>query len=230
MITAAIIEDDPMVREINKRYLEKDGRIDEIHSFQNGTEALAFLAANEVSLILLDVYMPKLNGFEFLKSLRNKNISSDVILVTAANDFASMEKALQLGALDYLVKPFEYKRFTQALDKFFFKQKMHEKQKIPLSQKEADELFRTQESLNEEPFIKGIQSRTLDVIKTYLSKHVGEKFSGTELAKQIGLSRVTVHKYLNYLETQKFLNTEIDYETDGRPRLLYFTAESQNEK
>lgn len=229
MITAAIIEDDPMVREINKRYLEKDGRIDEIHTFHNGTEALAFLAANEVSLILLDVYMPKLNGFEFLKTLRSKSIFSDVILVTAANDFASMEKALQLGALDYLVKPFEYKRFTQALDKFFFKQKMHEKLRMPLSQKEADELFSSQESLNPEPFIKGIQSRTLEVIKKFLVQHKAEKFSGTELAKQIGLSRVTVHKYLNYLETQKFLNTEIDYETDGRPRLLYFTSESQDE-
>jgi len=229
MITAVIIEDDPMVCEINKRYLEKDGRIDSITTFHNGGDALAFISSNEVSLILLDVYMPKLNGFDFLKTIRNKNISSDVILVTAANDFASMEKALQLGALDYLVKPFEYKRFTQALDKFFYKQKMHEKLKAPLSQKEADELFSTQENFNSEPFIKGIQSRTLEVIKSYLSKHSGVKFSGTELAKQIGLSRVTVHKYLNYLETQKFLNTEIDYETDGRPRLLYFTSESQDE-
>ena len=78
MITAAIIEDDPMVREINKRYLEKDGRFDEIHTFPNGVEALAFLASNETSLVLLDVYMPKQNGFEFLKTLRNKNISSAV--------------------------------------------------------------------------------------------------------------------------------------------------------
>ncbi|QTQ11613.1 response regulator [Treponema parvum] len=228
MITAAIIEDDPMVCEINKRYLEKDGRMDVITTFNNGVEALNYLTSNEVSLILLDVYMPKLNGFEFLKTIRSKNICSDVILVTAANDFASMEKALQLGALDYLVKPFEYKRFTQALDKFFFKQKMHGKLHVPLSQKEADELFSNQENLNTEPFVKGIQSRTLKVIKDHFTKHKGKKFSGTELAKEIGLSRVTVHKYLNYLETQKFLNTEIDYETDGRPRLLYFTAENRN--
>ena len=132
MITAIIIEDDPMVCEINKRYLEKDGRINSIKSFHNGSEALSYLTSNQVSLILLDVYMPRLNGFEFLKTIRSKNISSDVILVTAANDFASMEKALQLGALDYLVKPFEYRRFTQALDKFFFKQKMHEKMLLPL--------------------------------------------------------------------------------------------------
>lgn len=225
MITAIIIEDDPMVCEINKRYLEKDGRINSIKSFHNGSEALAYLTSNQVSLILLDVYMPRLNGFEFLKTIRSKNISSDVILVTAANDFASMEKALQLGALDYLVKPFEYRRFTQALDKFFFKQKMHEKMLLPLSQKEADELFSMQENMNSEQYIKGIQGRTLEIIKNYLTEHMGKKFSGSELAKEVGLSRVTVHKYLNYLETQNFLKTEVDYETDGRPRLLYFIGE-----
>lgn len=226
MITAIIIEDDPMVCEINKRYLEKDGRVNKIKTFSNGFTALNFLMENEVSLILLDVYMPKINGFEFLKAIRAKNISSDVILVTAANDFSSMEKALQFGALDYLVKPFEFSRFTQALDKFFFKQKMHEKQCMPLSQKEADELFSKQENLNSVPEIKGIQNRTLEVIKKYLSLHIGEKFSGTYLAKKVGLSRVTVHKYLNYLEAQKFLDTEIDYKTDGRPRLLYFTSKA----
>lgn len=223
--TAVIIEDDPMVREINKRYLEKDARIINIETFSNGIDALEFLKSNAGSLVLLDVYMPRINGFTVFENIRREHISSDVIIVTAANDFASMEKALQLGALDYLVKPFEYERFRQALDKFFYKQKMHQKMQSALSQKEADELFST--SMDCKNFIskdiKGIQTRTLEIIKDYLLSHAGYKFSGTELAKEIGLSRVTVHKYLNYLETQKFLNTEIDYETDGRPRLLYFT-------
>ena len=79
--------------------------------------------------------------------------------------------------------------------------------------------------MNSEQYIKGIQGRTLEVIKNYLTEHRGKKFSGSELAKEVGLSRVTVHKYLNYLETQNFLKTEVDYETDGRPRLLYFIGE-----
>ncbi len=227
IITAAIIEDDPMVREINKRYLLKDGRIGAVRTYSSGQEALTTLAEHPVPLILLDVYMPRLNGLDFLKQLRIAGITSDIIMVTAANDFASMEKALQLGALDYLVKPFEYERLTQALDKFFYKLELQDKTAAPLSQKEADELFSKQDSYGPKEMVKGIQQRTLDVVKAYITEHAGTKYSGNELAKLIGLSRVTVHKYLNYLESKKMLISEIDYETEGRPRLLYYVKPGQ---
>ena len=68
--------------------------------------------------MILDVYMPLMNGFEALRAIRNKNISVDVIMVTAANDRDSLEEALHLGIVDYLVKPFTVDRFGVALDKF----------------------------------------------------------------------------------------------------------------
>ena len=61
--------------------------------------------------------MPKMDGFETLRRIRNKQIAVDAIMVTAANDRESFEEALHLGIVDYLVKPFTFDRFQMALEK-----------------------------------------------------------------------------------------------------------------
>ena len=87
----------------------------------NGKDALEVLKKSKVDLIILDVYMPKLNGIELLKELRKMNINSDVIMVTAADETKSLNEILNLGVIDYLIEPFEYKRFLGALNKFLEK-------------------------------------------------------------------------------------------------------------
>lgn len=62
--------------------------------------------------------MPVLDGLEVLKAIRAQNIPVEAIMVTAANDRASLEDALHFGAVDYLVKPFAFDRFQLALEKF----------------------------------------------------------------------------------------------------------------
>ena len=68
--------------------------------------------------------MPRMNGFETLRELRKEHKSVDVIMVTAANDRESLEEALHLGIVDYLVKPFTFDRFKIALDKFISHKKL----------------------------------------------------------------------------------------------------------
>jgi response regulator of citrate/malate metabolism len=227
MTSVLIVEDDPMVQKVNQAYIKKDGRFDSVITIGNGAEARTFLQHTPVDLILLDVYMPQLDGFSLLQALRQHQQATDVILVTAANDLKSLDKALKYGALDYLVKPFEYSRFEQALNRFFQKKKLAEGPRKKLSQQEIDRLFTSpgREAGNVKAAAqaeKGIQPQTLEKIRSYLTEHTGQKYSGGELSHIIGLSHVTVHKYLNYLESHEGLQSVIDYGTEGRPCIRYF--------
>ncbi|MBQ8089582.1 MAG: response regulator, partial [Pyramidobacter sp.] len=118
MIKTIIVEDDPMVAQINRRYLDTANDIQVAAVFDNGKDALAYIENEEPDLIILDVYMPVMNGLELLREIRKSDIQSDVIMVTAANDVKNVEEALRLGIVDYLVKPFEYERFMEAIEKY----------------------------------------------------------------------------------------------------------------
>lgn len=86
--------------------------------FSNGQEALNYIWLNPVDLIVLDLFMPKMNGKEFLYRLRKENFQVDVIVVTAASDAGNIREVLPFGVVDYLLKPFEAARFAEALERF----------------------------------------------------------------------------------------------------------------
>ena len=118
MYKVLIVEDDPMVAMINEQYISRNKQFCVVGKCKDGKSALEFLEKNSVDLIVLDVFMPYTDGFETLRQIRKKKISADAIMVTAANDRDSLEEALHLGVVDYLVKPFTFDRFRMAMDKF----------------------------------------------------------------------------------------------------------------
>lgn len=228
-IRVLIVEDDPMVAAINRKYLEKDGRIGHIRICKNGSDALQELRAASYDLVLLDVYMPEVNGLELLAQIRAAGNDADVILVTADNNSHSIATALRLGAIDYLVKPFEYRRFCRALDTFFLKKNLLLSGCETLTQGQADLLFRNQKKLPSEskPIQeKGIHPQTYNLVLNFLKSHAPYSFSGGYIAAQINLSRVTVHKYLNYMLAKGIICSEINYKTEGRPQTLYYMKET----
>ena len=91
MYKVLIVEDDPMVTMINEQYVKKNKNFEIVGKCSDGLSALEFLEHNEVDLIVLDVYMPHMDGFETLRRIRNKQIAVEVIMVTAANDRNSLE-------------------------------------------------------------------------------------------------------------------------------------------
>lgn len=113
-----IVEDDPMVALINKRFLENMGFKDILGPVQTEEEIIKVLDKENIDLILLDVYLPKKNGIDILKSLRYKKYLTDVIMITAANSVEEVKRAFAYGVTDYLVKPFEFERFEEAINKY----------------------------------------------------------------------------------------------------------------
>ena len=108
MYRIVIVEDDPMVSLLDRTYAEKDARFQVVQMFQNGQAALEWLTENPADLVILDVYMPLLTGFELLRTLRSRQIPVDAIMVTAANDPETVDALLKMGVVDYLVKPFSF--------------------------------------------------------------------------------------------------------------------------
>ena len=101
-----VVEDEVNLNDIivKKLKLEHYG----VDSCFDGKEALDYIFSAEYDVILLDIMLPKLDGFEVLKRIRNKNIKTPVLLLTARDGIEDRVQGLDFGADDYLVKPFAF--------------------------------------------------------------------------------------------------------------------------
>lgn len=224
MYKVLIVEDDPMVTMINEQYIMRNKNFSLVGKCKDGRSALKFLEENEIDLIILDVYMPNLDGFETLRQIRRNQIPADVIMVTAANDRESLEEALHLGIVDYLVKPFTFDRFQIALQKYISQTKALEELNT-LNQKSIDFIIDSSRKKSADLHPKGIQEKTLSVILEYLKKNDDKWLTGEEIADNTKLTSVTVRRYMNYLAESGKATSEMNYETGGRPCMLYKIAE-----
>ena len=224
MYKVLIVEDDPMVAMINEQYVLKNKSFSVCGKCKDGISALEFLKNESVDLIIMDVYMPKLDGFETLRQIRKKQIPADVIMVTAANDRDSLEEALHLGIVDYLVKPFTFDRFQMALQKFTAQNKALSELDT-LNQKNIDFIMDSFRKKSEDIHPKGIQEKTLETILAELNANKSKWLTGDEIAKRTGLTSVTIRRYMNYLVESGKVQGEINYETGGRPCMLYSARE-----
>jgi response regulator of citrate/malate metabolism len=225
-----IVEDDPMVAHVNKRYLEKVPGMSLAGVFANGRLAIQYLEKNKVDLAVLDVYMPELNGLELLRLMRGQGLQTEVIMVTAANDSKQVDEFLKLGVVDYLVKPFSEDRFIEALKKCQARIRMAVSGD-ELTQQAIDRLLGTRggqeqtapAKFQKEPIDmpKGLQSATLEVILNALADGQSNYRDCEELASIVGLSRVTVRRYLNHLVEKGQVESSVDYDTGGRPSVKY---------
>jgi two-component system, CitB family, response regulator MalR len=223
MIKVLIVEDDPMVAEFNKRYLKEMSGFHLSGIVHNVRDAREFLNKEQVNLILLDVYMPGATGLELLHFIREKEIAVDVILITAAADTEKIQTALRLGAVDYLIKPFEFERFSQALVQYKGKYAFFEKSQI-FNQEELDErILHSEQRPSGELIIdlpKGLTSSTLQNIIDVIKSKEGSLFSTDDIAESTLISRVSVRKYLKYLTQLGVLEESLTYGI-GRPVYFY---------
>ncbi|MDR2486983.1 MAG: response regulator [Clostridiales Family XIII bacterium] len=222
MIRTVIVEDDPMVAQINQRYLDEFPMIQVDAVLMDGQKAYDYLLEHEVELVILDVYMPEITGLELLRSMRQRGLAADVIMVTAANDVQQIEEMLRLGIVDYLVKPFEYERFRVAVDKYLVRNGILTSNRT-LDQASIDQMIRADDpsAKSAKGLEKGIQMNTLQTILSPLCKEPERHFGCEDLAAHVGLSKVTARRYLNHLMRTGRVECTIDYETGGRPCMKY---------
>ena len=214
-----IVEDDPMVAHIHTHYLNELDNFDIVRVIDNGLDAYEFLhsKSDEIDLVILDVHMPKMSGLEMLKKLRDEGNSVSVIPITAINDNQTISEFLNLGVVDYLVKPFSQERFNKAVFRCELKYKTFANQK--LSQTDIDQMFHTKEEIE---LPKGLQQKTLNYILNELLQYKKKLVDIDDIEKSTNLSKVSLRKYLDYLVEINAIDKNIDYGTVGRPKYKYY--------
>ena len=218
-----IVEDDPMVSMINAQYVEKNRQFSVASSCRNGQEALEYLCENKVDLVVLDVFMPYLDGIDTLKKIRASGYQTEVIMVTAANDTSTLEQTMNLGVIDYLIKPFAMERLNVALEKFLSKVTALSGTSV-LDQSKVDSIISGKAEVHKtsdvRAYPKGIQEVTLKTVREYFNQKSGWQ-TVDMVQEETGLSIVTVRHYLSYLVSSGELRESINYSTGGRPSMLY---------
>ncbi|OXS28656.1 MAG: hypothetical protein BCS36_05075 [Desulfovibrio sp. MES5] len=220
MIRTIIVEDDPMVADLAAGYLERIEGFSLDHTARLAEDGLELLRTCHVDLVLLDVFMPGMDGMELLRIIKSQFFHSDVIMITAAQNNEDILQALRLGVADYIVKPFTFERFRESMLQF------QEKRRLLMS----PEVAMTQDILDRRIFIKkpkggagrpkGIDAQTLETVVSVLQKQPG-LFSLKDIERVAGISRISLKKYFDYLAETGRLGSSKGYGGQGRPVTLY---------
>jgi two-component system CitB family response regulator/two-component system response regulator DcuR len=175
-------------------------------------------------LILLDLYFPEGLGTEILWKIRARQQATDIILITAAKELDPLQEAMRGGAFDYILKPVMFPRFEEALERFY-EHRSRMANNATLDQHKVDRLLHPYKDSNpgEPEYPKGIDPLTLKKISTVFKQYHPDGFSAEEVGQQIGASRTTARRYLEYLTANGHLSAELIYGAVGRPERKYFS-------
>lgn len=146
-----------------------------------------------------------------------------MIMITAADHVQQITEMLQLGVIDYLVKPFTFERFQMAITRFIHMKGILQPN-AHLSQEQVDAIVSGTAPAKPPLLDKGLQEQTLALIRQELEACQEGDLSSNEIAGRIGVSRITVRRYMNYLLENHEIFSRIDYATGGRPSIRYRKA------
>ena len=219
MIKILVVEDDPMVSKFNEHYIKQMKDFKLIDSARNSEQALELLKQNTYDLVLLDIFMPAIDGLELLQEIRLKGYNVDVIVVSAANDKERIQQALRLGAVDYIIKPFEFERFNMALTNYKAKcESMGSYSQF--KQEDLDHSILFKEVNTDVSVPKGLDKHTIKLIWEIIVQQEA-MFTTDEISSKAGISRVSIRKYLEFFKSINILSLELHRGAVGRPIYKY---------
>jgi response regulator of citrate/malate metabolism len=219
-----VVDDDFMVAKLHSRYVSATEGFTVVGVAHSGAEALRTAEMVRPDLVLLDIYLPDMDGISVLRELRaaeerdEERGSVDALFITAARDAALVRSALRAGALHYLIKPFnqtalqEQLRHVAALRSRF--DRLGEAR-----QEDVDQIFGTRPPGSRE-LPKGLAVHTAELVERVLREHPGG-LSASECAEAGSLSRVSARRYLEYFVETGRVEVSLRYGGTGRPERRY---------
>jgi len=216
-----VVDDDFMVAEIHRRFVDQIDGFRAVGVARTGCEALTAARELRPQLILLDVYLPDMTGLEVLQQLRSGGDGVGVIMITAARELDTVTGALDGGAADYLIKPFEFVQLKTKLEAFAARADALESAD-GVDQSLIDALFGAAGAQPPQDVLpKGLGTETgrlvLDAVR-----EAGE-VSAAECAERVGISRVSARRYLEHYLGTGALEIRLQYGV-GRPERRYRSA------
>ncbi len=227
IIRVVIAEDDSRIAEIQQRFMERIEGFEVVglsHSLDQTEQMVEIL---QPDLLLLDIHFPDGNGLDYLKKIREQKINTDVILMTAARDIETLKSAMHGGIFDYIVKPLVFERIEDSMNHYLqHVQRLNSLHRV--DQKTIDSLLprRGSDSANvstEHSLPKGIDALTLVKVRD-LFEATGSPLGASTVGDNIGVSRTTARRYLEYLVSSGELIVDVSYGGVGRPERYYRSA------
>jgi DNA-binding response OmpR family regulator len=203
MSNILLLEDDDILQEIIEEYLiEHKFNVD---SYSNGEEALDAIEKNSYDLLLLDINVPEINGFEILEYLREIKDRTPIIFITSLTSVSNLQKAFELGVNDYLKKPFD-------LDELLVRIKYHLKSKKMPYKIELDNItfYPNELKLIKNDIEYTLKTKEAQILK-YFIEHKNQLISTEELINNIWQhqdipTKATIRTYIKNL--RKILGSE----------------------
>ena len=176
-----IADDDKSTRILLTHFLKKMGYlpVDAV----DGEDCISILEQQKIDVLLLDINMPKKDGFGVMSYLQEKDISIPVIMITALNDIPNTVKCIKMGAYEYLTKPLDVDRLEIVLRNAISESELHDTVSQLKKELKSKEIFRS--IIGESPSIKHTMEQALHVMETDLNVLIiGESGTGKELFAQ----------------------------------------------
>lgn len=123
-ITILVVDDEPMMQTLLEKILTRDGY--RVLSVGDAGQALSVMSREEISLVISDLQMPGMGGFELLKTIKENHPHVAVIIMTAYGDTYSVKDALLLGADEYITKPFKGLEISMIVERAYWRLLAHE--------------------------------------------------------------------------------------------------------
>ncbi|MEY9952291.1 response regulator [Leifsonia sp. EB34] len=220
-LSVLVVDDDYRVASVHVGFVEAVPGFRVAGSAHTAADALRLAAELRPDLVLMDVYLPDGDGLQVVRSLLGEPSAPAVIVISAANDIATVRKAVQLGALHYLVKPFGFAQLAERLQAF--RQANEDLGGFPAepTQHDIDRVFdllrpatvgQTEELRRLAPTLQAV----------YDAVAAGDgSLSANDVAAAVGISRTTAQRALTQLEQSDVLKLELRYGATGRPEHRY---------
>ncbi|MDA9460163.1 Two-component response regulator colocalized with HrtAB transporter [Enterococcus mundtii 3F] len=127
-----LVEDDERLQQLYQSVLERAGFL--VFAVANGTEALKQLESTQVEVIITDIMMPVMDGYELLETLRSSRIETPVLIITAKADFEDKKKGFQLGTDDYMTKPVDVNEMVLRVEALLRRAKINHSHQLNIGQ------------------------------------------------------------------------------------------------
>ncbi|MCH8247982.1 MAG: response regulator [Proteobacteria bacterium] len=227
-LSVVIAEDDPKISEIQSRFIEKIEGFDVVGIGNTIEESEQIIDVFQPDLVLLDYYFPDGNGVDLLWKIRRLYKNTDVIFITAAKEVGVLQDAIRGGAFDYILKPMTFSRFQSTLGKFLdHRNKIGEMTR--LDQTGVDQIIHPAEATvqTDVRMPKSIDPLTLEKVEDEVNKLNDDGVNAEAMGLQLGISRTTARRYLEFLVSKGIVKPSLVYGSVGRPERLYFQANSK---
>jgi two-component system CitB family response regulator len=227
-LSIVIAEDDPKIAEIQSRFIDKIEGFEVVGIGNTIAESEEIIDVFQPDLVLLDVYFPDGNGVDLMWKIRRLYKNVDIIFITAAKEVATLQDAIRGGAFDFVLKPMTFNRFQSTLRKFY-EHRTKLKKITNLDQLNVDQIIHpTQDpGQTDARFPKSINPLTLERIEDEVKKLDNDGVNAEVMGLQVGISRTTARRYLEFLVSRGTVKPTLVYGSVGRPERLYFQVISK---